>query len=109
MQCANPNCRMDAHQLENGTLRLLEMEVPPEKRTVGADSGFPVFAVPTRYFWLCAECSYFLTMRRWTAAGLILEPNPGAFRQEAYVRNAGSATAESGLQRRLRVFFENAA
>lgn len=109
MQCANPKCRVDAHHLENGTLRLLEMEVPPEKRTVGADSGFPVCVVPTRYFWLCAECSRFLKMRRWTSAGLVLESIQRAVGQEARVQNVKMPPAERGSQRRLRVSLENVA
>lgn len=109
MQCANPKCRTDALRLENGTLRLLEMEVPPEQRTVGADSGFPVFVVPTRYFWLCAACSRILTMRRWTSAGLVLETNPEAFGREAQVRNFKMPQPERGSQRLLQVSLENVA
>jgi hypothetical protein len=109
MQCANPSCRTDAQHLENGTLRLFEMEVPPGKRTVGADFGFPVFVVPTRYFWLCAACSRFLTMRRWTSAGLVLEPNPEAFSREAYIQNVKTPLAGRGSQLRLRASLENVA
>jgi hypothetical protein len=107
MQCANLNCRTDAQHLESGTLRLLEMEVPPEMRTVGSDSGFPVFAVPTKYFWLCAACSRFLTMRRWTSDGLVLEPTPQALAQEAYVENGKIMPKREVSQRRLRLSLEN--
>lgn len=75
MQCVNPNCRQDAHDLHTGTLRLLELAIPPEERIVRGDSGFPVIAVPSRYFWLCSQCSRAWKMKRWTPAGLVLEPN----------------------------------
>ena len=74
MRCANPTCRKDAQDVDRGSLHLLEMEVPLDERVVRAESGFPVLAAPVRFFWLCAECSRFFRLRRWTAAGLILEP-----------------------------------
>lgn len=74
MECANPECRRDAHDLHNGTLRLLEMAVSPEERLEGNDYGFPVCIVPSKFFWLCAECSRILRMKGWSATGLILEP-----------------------------------
>lgn len=78
MHCVNPECRRDAQDLHAGTLRLLELAIPPEERIVRADSGFPVVVVPSRYFWLCAECSRRWRMKRWTREGLLLEPNlPG--------------------------------
>lgn len=73
MQCANPQCRQDARDLQSGTLRLLEMEVTPEERVKGSDFGFPVCTVVTRYFWLCDACSRILRLVRWTSSGLILE------------------------------------
>lgn len=30
MDCANPGCHRDAEDLRNGSLRLLELDVPPE-------------------------------------------------------------------------------
>ena len=78
MQCVNPECCREAQDLYTGTLRLLELAIPPEKRIVRADSGFPVVAVPSRYFWLCSQCSRIWKIKRWTPAGLILEPNPGS-------------------------------
>lgn len=73
MRCANADCNQPAHDLTKGALRLLELEVPPEQRVLRSDSGFPVCAVPSRYFWLCEHCSKFLNIRRWTKDGLILE------------------------------------
>jgi hypothetical protein len=74
MECANPNCRRDAQILQDGTLRLLEMDMSPEDRLEGSDYGFPVCTVPSRFFWLCAVCSRVLRMKRWTTGGLVLEP-----------------------------------
>lgn len=73
MRCANPDCQAPAVELSGGALRLLELDVPPEERVVRSDGGFPVCAVPSRYFWLCPSCSSYLTMRRWTLDGVILE------------------------------------
>lgn len=75
MQCVNPKCRRDAQDLHTGTLRLLELAIPPEERIVRADTGFPIVVVPSRYFWLCSQCSRIWRMKRWTPAGLVLEPN----------------------------------
>lgn len=75
MHCVNPECRRDAQELEGGTLRLLELAIPPEERIIRADSGFPVVVVPSRYFWLCPKCSRQWRMKRWTRDGLVLEPN----------------------------------
>lgn len=75
MKCVNPKCRQDAQDLHTGTLRLLELAIPPEERIVRGDSGFPVIVVPSRYFWLCPQCSRTWKMKRWTPAGLVLEPN----------------------------------
>lgn len=73
MQCANPDCRKPAGDLSTGVLTLLELDVPPEKRVIRSDGGFPVCSVPSRYFWLCAKCSGSLKVRRWTTTGLMLE------------------------------------
>lgn len=75
MQCVNPKCGREAHDLHAGTLRLLELAIPPEKRIVQGDTGFPVVAVPSRYFWLCPGCSRIWRMKRWTPDGLLLELN----------------------------------
>ena len=74
MRCANPQCHQEAHSLQEGTLRLLELAVPPEERIVRSETGFPVVVVPSRYFWLCPECSRVYSIKRWTPAGLILDP-----------------------------------
>lgn len=72
MQCANPKCRQDAEDLRRGSLRLIELELPPDERVVGQDTGFPVCAAPSKYFWLCERCSRVLSVR-WTTRGVIVE------------------------------------
>jgi hypothetical protein len=74
MHCANPACRLKSEDLHDGVLRLIELDVAPEDRILGAEGGFPICSVPTRYFWLCEECSRVLTIKRWTSTGLIFEP-----------------------------------
>lgn len=73
MRCANPDCNQLANDLTTGSLRLLELDMPPEQRVIRSDSGFPICTAPSRYFWLCGYCSKFLKIRRWTTEGLILE------------------------------------
>src|SRR6516165_1967085 len=73
MQCANPDCNQIAQNLLTGTLRLFELDVPPEERVIRSDWGFPICLVPSKYFWLCGACRGFLRMKRWTPEGLILE------------------------------------
>ena len=74
VHCANPNCKLPAVDLSIGVLRLIELDVPPDKRVVRSDGGFPVCSVPSRYFWLCPRCSSLMKIKRWTSDGLILEP-----------------------------------
>ena len=74
MRCANPECGRIAEHLFDGTLRLIELDLPPRQRTTGDESGFPVCIVPTRYFWLCQECSRSVEIHRWTLRGIIVKP-----------------------------------
>lgn len=103
MQCANPECRRDAQDLQKGTLRLLEMDVPPEKRVVRSDSGFPICMVPSRYFWLCAECSHFLKIKRWTTNGLILEQVQNEKAREITAEIGRFPPEKQALPHRLRI------
>jgi len=73
MRCANPDCNLMSHDLTTGSLRLLELDVPPEERVTRSDWGFPICCVPSRYFWLCQQCCGLLSIRRWTKEGLVLE------------------------------------
>ncbi len=108
MNCANPECRAVMQEMHGGTVRMLELEVPPEERIARSEWGFPTLCVPTRYVWLCASCSRVFRLRRWTADGLILEPRlvdygpgklplriptkePGTVRRSAYPMAAGKS------------------
>jgi hypothetical protein len=73
MHCANPECGRVADDLTIGVLRLIELDVPPEQRITRSDSGFPICAVRSRYFWLCEQCCEILRIRRWTENELIFE------------------------------------
>ena len=99
MRCANPDCHHKAQDLCDGTLRLIELEVPPGERLLRVDGGFPVCSVPSKYFWLCADCSRILRITRWTMEGLILEykqpeivPRP----QIRSIRRPPAVAAKSG-------------
>ena len=109
MRCANPKCLQDAQDLQNGTLWRLEMEVAPEERVVRGESGFPVCAVPSKYFWLCVECSRTLTIRRWTPAGLILEPKLRGGSQEESIHSVKMPPPKETLRSRRRVPFNRVA
>ena len=74
MNCSNPECGRAAGDIRVGIVRLLEMEAVPDERVTGSDTGFPVCSVQSRYFWLCEECSKALSIKKWTAAGIVLGP-----------------------------------
>ena len=76
MRCANPECGLAAHDVTRGTLRLIELDVPPAARVMRSEWGFPICSVPSRYFWLCDKCSQILNIRCWTEEGLIFEHRP---------------------------------
>ena len=97
MHCANTRCNQHARDLRGGTLRLVELDVPPEDRIVRGDGGFPVCSVPSKYFWLCAECSKLWTIERWTPTGLLLAPcgsNRSLARPVQPIRHAATSTAD---------------
>ena len=72
MQCANPQCSKELLYLREGTLTLLEME-PHSNGQFQSDVGaFGMRSVPSRYFWLCGECTKTLIVKRWTTAGIVL-------------------------------------
>ena len=74
MRCANPKCQTSMLDTQGGTMRMLELEMPPEARVAGSEWGFPVQCAPVRYFWLCEECSRVYQIRQWRHEGLLLEP-----------------------------------
>lgn len=96
MRCANPECGKIAEHLFDGTLRLIELDLPPGRRTTGEESGFPVCIVPTRYFWLCPECSNLLEIHRWTPKGIIVKP----IAQSATLANAQTFSTSNPIRSR---------
>lgn len=101
MRCANPNCDQTASDVTSGSLRLLELEVPPEQRVVRSDGGFPICCVPSRYFWLCDGCSRFLRIRRWTKDGLVLECRVDQDEKNRRVQETKRPVARATLRGRL--------
>lgn len=93
--------------MQGGTLRLLELAVPVEERVVRSDTGFPIVAVPSRYFWLCPECSQRFEIRRWTPDGLILEPRVSENGHKALLVKV--APVRSVARSRLQVLSERVA
>jgi len=72
MQCANPQCSRELLYLREGTLNLLEMESHSVDQFQSDVSAFAMRSVPSKFFWLCGECTKTLNLKRWTTAGLVL-------------------------------------
>jgi hypothetical protein len=72
MQCANPRCSKELLYLREGTLNLLEMGSHSDNQFQSDVGAFAMRSVPSRYFWLCGECSKTLIVKRWTTAGIVL-------------------------------------
>lgn len=75
MHCANSQCARLAQHLFEGTLWFVELELPPGARISGDGNGFPVCIVPSRYFWLCSDCSRSMKIHKWTRAGIVFWPS----------------------------------
>jgi hypothetical protein len=72
VQCANPQCSKELLYLREGTLNLLEMESRSDDQFRSDVGAFAMRSVPSKYFWLCGECTKTLIVKRWTTSGLIL-------------------------------------
>ena len=72
MQCANPNCSTKLLYLRDGSLRLLELQMPAEVHFPSDDSGFSTRLRPRKFFWLCGACAEVLVISQWTSSGLVL-------------------------------------
>ena len=70
-QCANPECSKELLYFREGTLELLELETHAD-RARPDDGAFAMSSLPSRFFWLCGECTKTHILRRWTTSGLIL-------------------------------------
>ncbi len=78
MLCANPECLSTLFDQPGGSLWLMELEVKHDPAKSGEDNGFPVCTLPTKYFWLCVDCTERYVLSRWTLSGVVLKPRrPG--------------------------------
>jgi hypothetical protein len=73
MQCANPDCSTELLYLRDGSLRLLELQMPAEVHVPSDDTGFSIRLLPRKFFWLCGACTEVLVISQWTASGLVLK------------------------------------
>lgn len=72
MRCANPQCSAELVYLRDGSLQLLQYEPDSQQATEYEDGAFPMRPFPSRFFWLCAECSRVYVMKAWTSLGVVL-------------------------------------
>jgi len=73
-QCANPQCSKELVYLREGTLNLFEMESHSDDQFQSDVGAFAMRSVPSKFFWLCGECTKTLIIKRWTTSGLVLVP-----------------------------------
>jgi hypothetical protein len=72
LQCANPLCSKELLYLREGTLGLLELESQSDDLFRPDNGAFAMRSSPSKFFWLCGECTKTLIVKRWTASGLVL-------------------------------------
>jgi hypothetical protein len=72
MHCANPQCSKELLYLRDGTLRLLELEPLSDCQFRPDDGAFATRSLPSKYFWLCGECTKTHIVKRWTTSGVVL-------------------------------------
>src|SRR5271170_4204242 len=72
MYCANPRCSKELLYLREGTLRLLELESHSDDQFRPDDGAFATRSLPSKYFWLCGDCTKTQIVKRWTTLGVVL-------------------------------------
>ena len=72
MQCANPLCSKELIYLREGRIELLELESHSDDQLGPDDSAFAMRSLPSKFFWLCGECTKTHIVKRWTTSGLVL-------------------------------------
>ena len=72
MQCANPQCSKELLYLREGTLELLELESPSDNQFRLDEGAFATRSLPSKYFWLCGECTKTHIVKRWITSGVVL-------------------------------------
>jgi hypothetical protein len=88
VQCANPQCSKELLYLREGRIELLELESHTDDQLPPDDGAFAMNCLPSKYFWLCGECSEIYILKRWTTSGLVL-----VFRNRNTVDSASPANA----------------
>jgi hypothetical protein len=76
MHCSNPQCSKELLYLREGRLELVELERYSQDQESADDGGFPIKSLPSRFFWLCGECTKTHSIKRWTVSGVVLEAAP---------------------------------
>jgi hypothetical protein len=74
MQCANPQCSKELLYLRDGRLELIELESDSDDQVRPDDGAFAMKSLPSKFFWLCGECTKIHIIKRWTTSGLFLVP-----------------------------------
>jgi hypothetical protein len=72
MHCANPQCSRELLYFRDGTLRLLELEPLSDGQFRPDEGAFATRSLPSKYFWLCGECTKTHIVKRWTTSGIVL-------------------------------------
>jgi hypothetical protein len=86
MRCANPDCCCGLFDQPGGTIWLMQLEVPRDNPIESIDYGFPVSTLPTKYFWLCPDCSRRFILLRWMPTGVCLVKKQPGVRSRAATR-----------------------
>lgn len=95
MQCANPQCSKELLYFREGTLELLELESRSDEQLRPDNGAFATSSSPSKFFWLCGECTKTHIVKRWTSAGLVLvlrNQNTAGSRPHLAARPATAAT-----------------
>lgn len=71
-QCANPQCSQELLYLREGRVALLDLESHANDQPRPDDGAFAMRSLPSRFFWLCGECTKTYVVKRWTASGLVV-------------------------------------
>ena len=90
-QCANPHCSKELLYFREGTLELLELEPQSDDRSGQNDGAFTMSSLPSRFFWLCGECTKTYILKRWTTSGVVL-----ALRSQRMTGSHPTLVARSG-------------
>jgi hypothetical protein len=72
MQCANPQCSQELLYLREGRVALLDLESHAHDQPRPDDGAFAMRSLPSRFFWLCGECTKTYVVKRWTSSGLVV-------------------------------------